>query len=234
MDPVIVRLINLQECDVRCDRLEQQLEWIPREIEQYRGKIEGEHQAMEADRKATRDLEVRQKYLETEVGSAEEQLLKYRNQQLIVKRNVEYRALQNEIDGVTARISELEDEEIALLIEIDEWKSEVVTNDERHRQNIEEFEGHIALRAKHREEFVSESAATAAALIETQENVGAVELKLYQYVKSRVKRPPYVVVIESHKCSGCHLRLPTDLEVAAKKQGERVRCNHCGRIVFAG
>ena len=58
------------------------------------------------------------------------------------------------------------------------------------------------------------------------------ELRSYHYVKKQVKRLPIVVPVVEHKCTGCHIKLPTDLEMETRIAKEITSCNNCGRLLY--
>jgi hypothetical protein len=231
-DQVTEKLLKLQECDAKCDRIKDQLRRIPIEVKDFENRIGAEDAAMVAAHNAVKLLEVRRRDLETEVGVAEEQANRYKNQQLLVKKNEEYRALTHEISTIADHIGELEDAELELMLEIDQCRENAETADSRHRTDIEDFRRHIELRKAHHLEFESQLADAESDVQEAALEVEEKTRKLYTYVKTVAKRAPYVVAIEDHKCTGCHLRVSTDVEVSAKTIGELARCTHCGRIVY--
>jgi predicted nucleic acid-binding Zn-ribbon protein len=38
--------------------------------------------------------------------------------------------------------------------------------------------------------------------------------------------------VKSGKCGGCHLKVPTHIEVMAKNGAEIATCDQCGRILY--
>ncbi len=230
--PLIEKLLNLQECDGRRDRIVEQLERIPLEVEGYKIKIDAERKAIEAAQMAVKELEVKRKDLDTEVGSSEGQMNRYKTQQLTVKKNEEYRALQHEIDIIAAKISELEEEEIGVMLKIDESTESAKRAEAQRKSTIEDYERQIVQRSKHKEEYAQELEGAKGACLQAEEEIGASELRSYYYVKTQVKRLPIVVPVVEHKCTGCHIKLPTDLEVEARISKEMVSCNACGRVLY--
>ncbi len=231
-DPSIEKLLYLQECDARCDRIKDQLRRIPLEIEDYEKKIKKDEHSIDQKSSSIMDLEVRRREFDNEVAAAEEQIIRYKNQQLLVKKNEEYQALQNEIDTMSSKISDLEDEEIALMIEIDEARESAQLDEIERRQRIEEFRRHIDQRGEHRKEFEGELGEAEMAVKEAVKRLQDGESRIYHYVKKQTKRFPLVVRIVEHMCTGCHIKLPTDIEVATRKSKELTRCHNCGRILY--
>jgi len=98
---VLTQLLVVQDRDARRRQLEQQLAAVPGDRARVEKEIAAEKAAIEAAKQELRELETKKKLLETEIGSAETKLAKYRTQQLSVKKNDEYQALgkDSDIDG---------------------------------------------------------------------------------------------------------------------------------------
>ena len=228
----IGRLLKLQKCDARCDRIEKQLRRIPLEIADYDRQIEKEEKEIQAAGTTIDELEVRRRDFDREVVRAEEQVARYKNQQLMVKKNEEYQALQHEIDATVAKISDLEDDELALLLEIDDSRVAAKSEEKEKRQRIEQLQRVIVQRKGHETEFQGELEEAQAATEKARGELDEASLRLYQYVRSQTKRFPLVVSIVDHMCTGCHIKVPTDIEVATKKDSGLTRCHNCGRILY--
>ncbi len=230
--PKIEKLLALQKSDAHCESIKQQLRSIPLEIDGFNRKIDLEDLAIKDSKNALKELEVRRHEKETEVGVSEEQLAKYKNQQLLVKKNEEYRALQHEIDTIVSKIGSLEDEELKLMLAIDEQKEKNATRTTERRQNIEELKGHIGRLQNNEAAFKAELDAALEAVRAAGEEVDENSNKIYQYVKTQVKHPPFVVLLRQRQCTGCFLKVSNDVETSARHQNELHRCDNCGRIVY--
>ena len=85
--PVLEKLLILQDRDAKRLSLEAQLKAVPRDIAAVEQKIGAEKGAIETARVELRELESSKKMIETEIGSAEGKLAKYRTQQSLVRKN---------------------------------------------------------------------------------------------------------------------------------------------------
>jgi predicted nucleic acid-binding Zn-ribbon protein len=103
--PVMEKLLVLQDRDAKRLSLEHQLAAIPREIEAVNHKIADEKAAIEAARLGMRELESKKKLLETDLAATEETIVKYKNQQMQVRKNDEYQALTHQITTAQAAIA---------------------------------------------------------------------------------------------------------------------------------
>lgn len=227
----IAPLLSLQERDSRRLSLEQQLQSVPREIAAVEGRIAAERQAIEAAKAEWHGLESKKKLLETEIQSEEAKAAKYRTQQLEVRKNDEYRALTHEIETVEGHIGGLEEEELKLLYLIDEAKKRFAAAEAELKQNISGHEAKIRSLREREAQLQAELKTAQEAVAAARPAVAEPQLKLYDRLASRPGHP-VCVPISGGKCGGCHLKIPTHIEVKAKTGAEIATCDQCGRIVY--
>ena len=120
--PVLEKLLILQDRDQQRLSLEAQLKTVPGDVVRVQQKISTEKAAIDSARTEMRELEMQKKLLETEIGSAETKLAKYRTQQLQVRKNEEYQALGHEIESTKTVIEGMEEKELGIMFQIDEAK----------------------------------------------------------------------------------------------------------------
>ena len=120
--PVLEKLLILQDRDQQRLSLEAQLKTVPGYVVRVQQKISTEKAAIDSARTEMRELEMQKKLLETEIGSAETKLAKYRTQQLQVRKNEEYQVLGHEIESTKTVIEWMEEKELGIMFQIDEAK----------------------------------------------------------------------------------------------------------------
>jgi predicted nucleic acid-binding Zn-ribbon protein len=230
--PLIAPLLILQDRDVRRLGLENQLKALPKEVALVEHRIASERAAIDAAKGELRELESKKKLLETEIGSMEQKLGQYRTQQLSVKKNDEYQALGNQIESVQKQIGEMEGQELEVMYNIDEAKKRFAQAQANLQQNIAGHEGRIRMlrerEASVAEELKAAQAETAAA------RVGLAPDVLSAYDRASSRGLPAVVPIHGNKCGGCHLKVSSEVESAARgKAGDEFPvCDQCGRVVY--
>src|SRR4051812_5344641 len=136
LNPVIQALLILQDRDLKRLGVEAQLKAVPGDIARVEQKIAAEKAAIDAARTEMRDFEAKKKVLETEIGSAEDKMGRYKTQQLSVRKNDEYQALGHEIATTQAQISELEGKELELMYAIDEARKKFAAAEAELKANI--------------------------------------------------------------------------------------------------
>lgn len=221
----------LQDRDSRRQKLEKILAQIPRERASIEGRIAAHRAGIEAAKKAVTDLELKRKELEGVLGDLEDQILRYRNHQLQVKKNDEYQALTHEIELTEGKISEAEGAEIQLLYDLDAER-------ERAQETTKQLEGEIAGEQAQLERLAGRETQVGGEIEGAQAEVdqarsGVSESLLRRYDQlSKTLGLPVVVPLIDQKCGGCHLRVSGGVDTEARKGADIVSCDNCTRIIY--
>lgn len=234
LEPHIEKLLVLQDRDIRRDEIVRHLAQIPLEVTSFRSRIEAEKQRLADAREAVRTIELKRRDVEQRIAKAEDQIVRFRTQQLSVKKNEEYTALEKEIEGALHAVSVLESEALEAMMEIDDAASAVKSIDAETRVSIAEMEGHIKRLLDNETHYKEQLADADAAVERAQADVSPQALGVYRYVKERVKRPPYVAPVDEQRCSGCHIKVSHTVMASLRVAGEISRCENCYRIVYTG
>lgn len=231
--PILEKLLVLQDRDTKRLGLERQLKAVPVDIASVEAAIAAEKAAIEDARAEIKNLESNKKLLETEIGSAEGKLGKYKTQQLSVRKNDEYQALGHEIELTQAQIGELEGRELEVMYSIDEAKKRFAAAEATMKGNVAGHEARIGV-LRERGEVLT--ASLKAALEEVAAaRAGVEETGLRAYDRMAARGMPVVVPVHDGKCGGCHLKVSSEVESAARGKGppgELPICDQCSRIVF--
>ena len=225
------KLLMLQECDSKRLGLESQLKSVPREVAAVEARIAAEKAAIETAKAEWYGLESKKKMLEIEIKTAEEKIGKYRTQQSQVRKNDEYQALTHEIDTTQTAIGTLEEQEIAVMLIIDEAKKRFDTAEAELKKNISGHEARIRTLREHETQLGAESTAAQAEAVAARPAVPPAYLKIYDRVATKPGHP-VCVTVNGGRCGGCHLKVPTHIEVMARKGSEIATCDQCGRILY--
>lgn len=223
-------LLTLQLRDMEVTGFARELKaWPERKkaLELENARIE---QTLFEQRGRLRALESRRDALELETRANEEKTRKLRLQQLEVKKNEEYQALEHEIAALAEKSDAVEDEELAVLEEIDQAGVEF-------RHYAGEAAGQkeaLAAKLRNLEATLQEKET---GLAEVQERASAARAKVSPELLGRYDqlrrelRFPVVVPLVKQTCSGCHLRVSNEVEGEANQKDFAI-CDSCGRIVF--
>lgn len=224
-------LLVLQSRDRDLRESRQRLDNYPKEQE----RLDREEAEAEARRTAARDelraAEVKRQGLSQEAEEARTKIQRLRNQQLEVRKNEEYQALNHEIAALEERIDGVETEEIDLLDTIAE-------REETLRSVGEEVDRERERLQRERERLAQHEAEARAQIGEREEGVTAARAAVpadlfqrYEGLLAQKKRFPVVVPLEGQVCQGCHLRVSNEV-AGAVRDFEVVACDQCGRLLF--
>ena len=111
----IAKLLVLQDRDRNLRRVETELANIEPERQTYKIKSVGLQTQLDQARLRVKQLESDRKRLELDVEAKQQLIERYANQQLLTRKNEEYRALAHEIETCKADITRIEDREIELM-----------------------------------------------------------------------------------------------------------------------
>ena len=235
LNPVIQALLILQDRDLKRLGLEAQLKQVPGDIARIEQRIAAEKAAIEAARIEVRDLELKKKALESDIGVAGEKLARYKTQQVSVRKNEEYQALGHEIETTQAKIGELEGQELEVMYAIDEAKKRFAAAEAELKANISGHESRIKTLREREASLTAELASAQGDVATARGPVDPMKLRIYDRIAAR--NMPVVVAIHAGKCSGCHLKVSSEVDSAARGKGadaatQLPTCDQCGRIVY--
>lgn len=227
----IIRLLVIQEKERQLLELEESKERLPRLLEEFHERIaeaEGDLQEIKA---SVKELLMKKKELEIDSESALEAVAKYEKQQFEIKSNVEYQALQKEINDRKIENSRIEDRIIEVMEKVDEKERLARSGEEALRR---EREKHAAEEKRIGEE-VAKLDARIAELKEERDKllpgISQAILRTYQRIFAN-KRDTAVVPLVNYVCGGCHMRLPPQIANNVRKTDELVICENCSRILY--
>lgn len=212
-------------------RIERELADLPNERASTQKKIADLEAEIEDGRRRLKELEVRGKLIETEMGEVEDQVLKYKNQQLLVKKNEEYQALIHEIELAQSKVSEFEEKEIEILYELDEVRKQQAQNEIQCREKIEAEKSYLERLGEKESNLKGEIDSAKQALADVEAGIEKPMLSVYRRV-SRGLKFPIIVAQKDAKCQGCHMRVSSSVEVEVRKGNEITTCDNCGRILY--
>jgi len=228
--PALDKLLILQDRDGKRLNLEAQLKATPRDIAAVEQKIASEKAAIDSARAEMKELEVKKKSLESEIGAAQDKAAKYRTQQLSVKKNDEYQAIGHEIENMETAISALEEKELGIMYAIDEAKKKFTAAEALLKQGIVSHEARIR-------DLRTREISLTAELKQAQDEVAASRtpidvpsLRIYDRIAMRGL--PVCVPMRDGKCGGCHLKVSSEIESDSRKSDKLATCDQCSRIVY--
>ena len=117
--PQIENLLIVQARDLDLQKKHSEQAAIPQQRQSLQLAMNQEHARLEQAEQALKAQSVACAQLESEIADKEAQIARFKTQQIAVKKNEEYQALTQQIELTQSSISELEEQEIELMLTID-------------------------------------------------------------------------------------------------------------------
>ena len=231
MQEIIEKLLVLQDRDRKIVRVTQELAHIGPERESLKAKAASTQGQLEAAKLRVKQIESERKQRDLEIEAKKAQIEKYLNQQLLTRKNEEYKALAHEIEMAKEVIFKIEDAEIVLMEQAEVAQKGVAratTEAAAAKKLVEDQIGLLNAREENLKKELADLAGGRAALAGA---VGESTRNRYERL-CKSKGENVVVSIEHSACGGCHMKLPTQVVTNCRAQAEIVTCPNCGRILY--
>lgn len=232
LDNRIQQLILLQSRDRRRTGASTELEELPEARTAVLRKIDIENQTIEITQQAIRELEARSQKIAGDIEDEENRVIRYKTQQLQVKKTSEYKALQGEINSLLENISSLEDNQLELLEKIDGEQSALGDGKKVIDERIERLEDQLQAFDERESFLTNEIEELNQSYQASVEEIAPELFNSYKKVKKIARRGPWIVPVEAQLCGGCNLRVSNDVVAKALVEGLISNCDQCGRIVY--
>jgi hypothetical protein len=231
MLPEIEKLLTLQDRDQKLRAVLTEIAALPAEKAARDRELKAADDRLEAARGRQREIEVERKKLEMEVNARQDQIARYKNQQLETRKNEEFAALRHEIEVAEKAVTDLEDRELVLMEEAESLKPALASAQEAHATEKKKVESHMASLTARKENLQARQKELDSE--RPRFTAGIEEDLLDRYNRLFKSKNGFALVTVEHEvCTGCHMKVThqTILEVKAEK--EIIGCPQCGRILY--
>lgn len=226
-------MLILQDRDMKLQQVEDALLSIPQERAACQARIAKIEEDLATARQRIKELETKGKGIESEMASVNTQIVKYKNQQLQVKKNEEYQALTHEIANAESKISDMESEELEVLYSLDEERKKLVEIEAEGKKRIDLEKKELSQLEEKEARMKSELDSARSAQEAADAELDNPSRSKYRQVARGLKFP-VVVEMSAHKCSGCHMRVSNAVDSDVRSAQEITTCDNCGRILYYG
>ncbi len=221
----------LQTIHTKIDKIRQVRGELPIEVSDLEDEIAGLETRIEKIRTDLDDLEdsiVKRKNMIKESHIA---IKKYEGQLNEVKNNREYDAISKEIEiqGLEIQVCEKR---------IKEAEFEIRNKTENYDatlKNLDYAKGELVGKKEELETITSETQIEENSLTDAAEKAQDVIderlIKVYYKLRNSFKNGLAVVSIDRDSCSGCHNKIPAQLQAEIRQRKKIIICEHCGRVL---
>lgn len=224
-------LLKLQTIDYDLGELERSKEYLPDMMENLHRELHDATHKLAETSERHEAARLRQKTLELDIKTREQELQKYQQQMMSIKTNKEYDALVSEIDAIKAAISTAETELLETIEAIGITEKEIGQLRERHSQIQENNTRQLGI-LQEKIDSIGEKVASKEA--DRQQMISGVPkptLAAYERVR-RGKGGQVVVMVRKRACGSCFKAL-TPKKIQEVKRNDRINtCDACGCLLY--
>jgi predicted nucleic acid-binding Zn-ribbon protein len=227
---MVEKLLVVQSRDCKLRDIDRELRDIPLRKQHEKQRLEEHTKAHAEAEERLKGLQAEIKELELESEARRDKIAKLRQQQMQLKTNKEFKAMELEIKAVEDEISEIEDRELGLMERVENARREQA----ERKQDLSEEESAVKQDLVVLDERAAQLAAEMEGIKAERETL-AREVDpewLASYTRIFERRNLALVPIEGGVCGGCHMKLPPYALHDARKQAEMVLCTYCGRLLY--
>ena len=232
MHPDLQRLIELQHLDSAAQVAER---GISSEADRQRVldvQIDSARQAVAAAKERLADNQNARRAIEKDVAVHQGRLSKFRDQLMAVKTNIEYQAMQKEIEYAQTEVKKLEDQVLERMVEGDDLAAAV----KRAEASLAAEQKTVDADRKALSAEVAEQKASLERLkAERATVVSSLDPQVLRIFEAVSRRRNGVAVAEARDgiCTICHVRLRPQVFNTVLRGDEILQCDHCNRILFS-
>ena len=232
MGLVIQNLLLLQEVDLQIISLNDEKTQLLDSIERKQSELEEKRQEFEGKQDQLKRIKLDMKDLEIELADAGERIRKLEGQQVQVKTNQEYKALDKEIYEAKAHQTRTEDLLLQKMEQLEQEKGQI--QDETQQLGLQDAE--LERERQEAQRRIQEIEARTGELNEKRSRTaGTLEethLRLYERIFNS-NRTPVIVPLVNRTCQGCHLTVTAAIEsILRRHQANIITCENCSRILY--
>jgi hypothetical protein len=231
MHPDLERVIALQKLDSAVHDAERRLADEPDRQKAFDARLDRARGAVaEAKERLTANQTAR-RAIEKDVAVHQARLSKFRDQLMSVKTNVEYQAMQKEIEYAQTEVKVLEDQILERMLEADDLTASLKRAD---AELASEQKAVDADRRALASELESLKHAMVRMTAERRELVRSIDPQVLAIFELVARRRNGVAVAEAREgiCTICHVRLRPQVFNTIRRNDQIVQCDSCQRILY--
>ncbi len=223
-------LLALQDVDTQIYELQKEIRDIPIRKQQETARLQDAQERLSAAQAELRAFQTRVADFELQVRAVRERVTKLRQQQMTLKTNKEFRAMETEINSALHDAEGLEGQQITAMDAVPPAQARV--NAAQERVDAEKAGMSTYVSELDRRFAEVQGRLTQLENDRTEAVKGVPLMHLRRYERLRIARRPTVVALKDGICSGCHLQQTAATRHLVQRNNMLVVCESCGRMLF--
>ena len=231
MNADLERVIALQRIDSAAHDAQRRLAEEPERLKAFDARVEAARVAVAGAKERLAENQTARRSIEKDLAVHQGRLSKFRDQLMSVKTNVEYQAMQKEIEFAQHEVKAYEDKILEGMLEADDLTAAV------KRAETESAAEQKAVETE-RKAYAADLAGVGEALerltAERAEVVSSLSPQVLSTFELVSRRRNGVAVAEARDgiCTICHVRMRPQVFNTVRRNEEILQCDSCQRILF--
>jgi predicted nucleic acid-binding Zn-ribbon protein len=225
-------LLNLQKIEIQKGEVQKVLDTVAHKMAALDKEIETLSRLIEKDRAALAELRERYNDYEEQIQVNTVLVGKIEAKRRSVKTNREYESLLKEEEQLRARKSQIEDELLACMDEIETLTQQINAREDEHRQLGEQV-------AEDKQAVSEEATVSETRFADLSREVKSVEaeiapelLRAFTKIKKMSPDGKALAPVRDSVCMGCHMNIPPQMYNEIQRFDSLKLCPFCNRILY--
>ncbi len=227
----IKQLVVLQEVDDKILVDEQELEDLPRRLEELEARCERVKEDLAVTDDKVTILESQRKKMTFEIEENTATLKKSKNKLMMAANTREYHAMMREIDNLEKMNQGKEEENVTLLeaLQVQQEEQGVLTAEfAKVEEELKTRQAGIKKETAAIKKRLSGHMTTRKKACSV---IPAPVLGRYEFIRSRISNP-VIVPVDNGVCGGCHIQVPPQVFHDLQKGEQIISCPNCRRLTY--
>lgn len=224
-------LIELQEVDSSILSIAEKIESLPARLDKSRAHLKETTTSLQNIKTMYEELNRKKKDKEFELDEIQERIKRLKEKSSEIKTNKEYEAHLKEIDNYTKKKTQIEDELLRHMEELEGLTDALKTEESKVKKVEEEFKKHERILDEEKKALYKEME-----FYKTRRKdfVTRVDEELYEHYMNLLKKFEglAVVPVENEVCLGCNTNIPPQLYNDIKEDKDIYTCYYCKRFLY--
>ena len=225
------RVIALQQLDSAAHDAQRRLAEEPERQKAIDARLEAARQKVASSKARLTESQNARRVLEKDVAVHQGRLSKFRDQLMSVKTNVEYQAMQKEIDFAQAEVKAIEDKVLERMLEGDEFAAAVKRADSELAAEQKATDADRRTLASDVEALKTSLEKIRAERAELVRGIDPQVLAIFELVARR-RNGIAVAQARDGICTICHVRLRPQVFNNIRRNDSIIQCDSCQRILY--
>jgi uncharacterized protein len=224
-------IIALQQLDSAVHEARRRLSDEPERSAQLDARLDDVRQRLTAAKHRLAENQTARRSLEKDVAVQQARLSKFRDQLMAVKTNIEYQAMQKEIEYAQNEVKTIEEQILVQMLEGDEFSSAIKTLE---TELAAEEKAAAAERKAMSTEMDQLRASVEKLAAERGALAGRIAPSVLTLFETIAGRRHGVALSEARDgvCTVCHVRLRPQVFNTVRRNDAILQCDHCNRILY--